>query len=159
MGSDKTYIFDGGGTGGGLDIAALVSSMMSNKGMDPNLVAALMNGNNNRGSWGVPMLADIVSKDGLTVATTRDGLKPTIMEAQQMSRDIVESYEKHKANLEIYDSILMQLDPEAARTKELESENRELRRMIADMNERISKIPTAEELRSLVKTEAPAKTK
>ena len=81
------------------------------------------------------------------------------MEAQQMSRDIVESYEKHKANLEIYDSILMQLDPEAARTKELESENRELRRMIADMNERISKIPTAEELRSLVKTEAPAKTK
>lgn len=52
MGSDKTYIFDGGGSGGGLDIAALVSSMMSNKGMDPNLVAALMNGNNNRGAWG-----------------------------------------------------------------------------------------------------------
>ena len=48
MGSDKTYIFDGGGSGGGLDIAALVSSMMGNKGMDPNLVAALMNGNNNR---------------------------------------------------------------------------------------------------------------
>ena len=35
MGSDKTYIFDGGGSGGGLDIAALVSSMMGNKGMDP----------------------------------------------------------------------------------------------------------------------------
>ena len=52
MGSDKTYIFDGGGSGGGLDIAALVSSMMGNKGMDPNLVAALMNGNNNRGAWG-----------------------------------------------------------------------------------------------------------
>ena len=52
MGSDKTYIFDGGGSGCGLDIAALVSSMMGNKGMDPNLVAALMNGNNNRGAWG-----------------------------------------------------------------------------------------------------------
>ena len=52
MGSDKTYIFDGGTSGGGLDIAAIVSSMMGNKGMDPNLVAALMNGNNNRGSWG-----------------------------------------------------------------------------------------------------------
>ena len=52
MGSDKTYIFDGGGSGGGLDIAALISSMMGNKGMDPNLVAALMNGNNNRGAWG-----------------------------------------------------------------------------------------------------------
>lgn len=52
MGSEKTYIFDGGNQGGGLDIAALVSSMMGNKGMDPNLVAALMNGNNNRGAWG-----------------------------------------------------------------------------------------------------------
>ena len=36
--------------------------------------------------WGVPMQADIVSKDGLTVATTREVLKPTIMEAQQASR-------------------------------------------------------------------------
>jgi hypothetical protein len=52
MGADKTYIFDGATSGGGLDIAALVSSMMGNKGMDPNLIAALMNGNNNRGSWG-----------------------------------------------------------------------------------------------------------
>ena len=72
--------------------------------------------------WGVPMLADIVSKDGLTVATTREVLKPTIME-------------------------------------ELEAENRELRKMLADMNERLSQIPTAEELRSLVKSEPPAKTK
>lgn len=260
MGSDKTYIFDGGGSGGGLDIAALVSSMMGNKGMDPNLVAALMNGNNNRGAWGgdgcwwiwiillffcwggngfgfggnganglpaqlngdagrellmnaiqgngtaitqlasslncstqqiqstlcniqsmlgqfspmqqfinisiegnepwgVPMLADIVSKDGLTVATTREVLKPTIMEAQQASRDIVESFDRHKANLKVYDEILMQLDPEAARSKELEAENRELRKMLADMNERLSQIPTAEELRSLVKSEPPAKTK
>lgn len=53
MGTDKTYIFDGGGnSGGGMDIAAIVSSLMGNKGMDPNLVAALMNGNNNRGAWG-----------------------------------------------------------------------------------------------------------
>jgi hypothetical protein len=61
MGSDKTYIFDGGGSGGGLDIAALVSSMMGNKGMDPNLVAALMNGNNNRGAWGGDLVADLAS--------------------------------------------------------------------------------------------------
>ena len=105
------------------------------------------------------MLADIVSKDGLTVATTREVLKPTIMEAQQASRDIVESFDRHKANLKVYDEILMQLDPEAARSKELEAENRELRKMLADMNERLSQIPTAEELRSLVKSEPPAKTK
>ena len=109
--------------------------------------------------WGVPLLADIVSKDGLTVATSREGLKPTITEAQQLSRDIVESYDRHKANLEMYDEILLQLDPEAARTKELEAENRELRNLLAGINERLSKIPTAEELRSLTKTETPAKTK
>ncbi|MFR6634022.1 MAG: hypothetical protein ACLUQ6_02340 [Alistipes onderdonkii] len=75
------------------------------------------------------------------------------------SRDIVESFDRHKANLKVYDEILMQLDPEAARSKELEAENRELRKMLADMNERLSQIPTAEELRSLVKSEPPAKTK
>lgn len=109
--------------------------------------------------WGVPMLADIVSKDGLTVATSREGLKPTIVEAQQMSREIVESYDQHKVNLETYDEIMLQLDPEAARSKELESENRELRRMLADMNERMSKVPTMDELRSLLKAETTAKTK
>ena len=46
------------------------------------------------------------------------------MEAQQASRDIVESFDRHKANLKVYDEILMQLDPEAARSKELEAENR-----------------------------------
>ena len=109
--------------------------------------------------WGVPMLADIVSKDGLTVSTSREGLKPTITEAQRFSRDIVESYDRHKANLEMYDEILLQLDPEAARTKELEAENRELRNLLAGINERLNKIPTTEELRSLTKAETPAKTK
>lgn len=33
-------------------MGAIISALMSNKGMDPNLVAALMNGNNNRGAWG-----------------------------------------------------------------------------------------------------------
>jgi hypothetical protein len=109
--------------------------------------------------WGVPLLADIVSKDGLTVASSREGLKPTIIEAQQLSRDIVESYPRHKENLETYDEILLQLDPEAARTKELEAENRELRNLLAGINERLSKIPTTEELKNLTKTETPAKTK
>lgn len=113
----------------------------------------------NNEPWGVPMLADIVSKDGLTVATSREGLKSTITEAQQLSRDIVESYDRHKANLDTYNEILLQLDPEAARSRELEAENRELRNLLAGINERLSKIPTAEELRSLTKAETPTKTK
>ena len=41
---------DGGSKGS--DIMAMIPALMQNKGMDPNLVAALMNGNNNRGAWG-----------------------------------------------------------------------------------------------------------
>ena len=56
MGSDKTYIFtpEGGNSGGSkFDIMALLPGLMGGKnGLDPNLVAALMNGNNNRNGWG-----------------------------------------------------------------------------------------------------------
>lgn len=34
------------------DIMAMIPALMQNKGMDPNLVAALMNGNGNRDAWG-----------------------------------------------------------------------------------------------------------
>lgn len=50
MGTPQNLIFESGSTGG--DMGAIISALMSNKGMDPNLVAALMNGNNNRGAWG-----------------------------------------------------------------------------------------------------------
>lgn len=42
-------MFDGGGS---RDIMAMIPALMQNKGLDPNLVASLMNGNNNRGAWG-----------------------------------------------------------------------------------------------------------
>lgn len=41
---------DGGSKGS--DLMAMIPALMGNKGLDPNLVAALMNGNNNRGAWG-----------------------------------------------------------------------------------------------------------
>lgn len=40
------------GDGGSSSIMSMIPALMQNKGMDPNLVAALMNGNNNRGAWG-----------------------------------------------------------------------------------------------------------
>lgn len=109
--------------------------------------------------WGLPMLADIVSKDDLTISTSKDSLKPTIYEAKRVSEDIVQSFDLHKANIEVYDNILLQLDPEAARTKELEAENRELRNLLVGINERLNKIPTVDELKNLNKNETPTKTK
>lgn len=52
MGSDKIYMFGEGDGGKSNDILAMIPALMQNKGMDPNLVAALMNGNGNRGAWG-----------------------------------------------------------------------------------------------------------
>lgn len=40
------------GDGGNSSVASLIPALMQNRGMDPNLVAALMNGNNNRSAWG-----------------------------------------------------------------------------------------------------------
>ena len=49
---DKDIFMFGDGGSKGSDIMAMIPALMQNKGMDPNLVAALMNGNNNRGAWG-----------------------------------------------------------------------------------------------------------
>lgn len=53
--SDKTFVFtpEAGASGGGLNsILAMIPGMMKGNGLDPNLVAALMNGNKNQDAWG-----------------------------------------------------------------------------------------------------------
>ena len=53
--SDKTYVFTPEGNSGGskFDIMALLPGLMGGKnGLDPNLVAALMNNKGNQDSWG-----------------------------------------------------------------------------------------------------------
>ena len=48
--------------------------------------------------WVVPVNADMVTKDGLTVTTSRERLIDAINAAKQQSQSVVDSYEKHKAN-------------------------------------------------------------
>lgn len=54
MGGDKTFVFTPEtSSGGGLNsILAMIPGMMKGNGLDPNLVAALMNGNKNQDAWG-----------------------------------------------------------------------------------------------------------
>lgn len=55
MSGDKTFVFtpEGGNSGGSkFDIMALLPGLMGGKGLDPNLVTALMSGNNNRNGFG-----------------------------------------------------------------------------------------------------------
>lgn len=66
----------------------------------------------------------MVTKDGLTVTTSRERLIDAINAAKQQSQSVVDSYEKHKANLEVFDQIMREVNPayagQAQRDKELQ---------------------------------------
>ena len=47
MGSDKIFMFDNPAAGESAGIMSMIPALLQNKGLDPNLVAALMNGNKN----------------------------------------------------------------------------------------------------------------
>lgn len=53
----------------------------------------------------------MVTKDGLTVTTSRERLIDAINAAKQQSQSVVDSYEKHKANLEVFDQIMREVNP------------------------------------------------
>lgn len=53
MGSDKIFMFDNPAAGESAGIMSMIPALLQNKGLDPNLVAALMNGNKNQDAWGV----------------------------------------------------------------------------------------------------------
>lgn len=48
MGSDKIFMFDNPAAGESAGIMSMIPALLQNKGLDPNLVAALMNGNYKR---------------------------------------------------------------------------------------------------------------
>lgn len=51
--SEKTYVFDNDGGGcGNSGMMGLIASLCQNRGLDPNMVAAMMNNNRGNGGWG-----------------------------------------------------------------------------------------------------------
>lgn len=109
--------------------------------------------------WGVPVNLDTVTKDGLTVSMTRDGLMPAITAAQQESQNIVNSYDKHKANLVAYEQILKDIDPMYARSVEQDAEIQRLQEIIAEQNARIKQLPTMDDFKKFFEKEQAKTTK
>ena len=105
--------------------------------------------------WGVPVNLDVVSKDGLTVSMTRDGLMPAITAAQKESSDIINSYDRHKANLAAYDQILKDLDPSYAKTREQDEEIKRLNNELAEIKSLMKAVPSLNDIKSLLKPETP----
>lgn len=50
--SERTYVFDNAESGCGGGMAGLIASLCQNRGLDPNMVMAMMNGRNNNGFGG-----------------------------------------------------------------------------------------------------------
>lgn len=49
---EKTYVFDTAADRGSLDSSAIITSLMNNRGVDPNLMALLSNASKNQDAWG-----------------------------------------------------------------------------------------------------------
>lgn len=52
MGSDKIFMFDNPASSGSNGIMSLIPTLLQNKGLDPNMVTALMSNKNNQDAWG-----------------------------------------------------------------------------------------------------------
>lgn len=103
--------------------------------------------------WGVPVNLDVVSKDGLTVSMTREGLMPTITAGRQECIDVINSYDKQKANLAAYEQILKDLDPSYAKAKAQDEEIQKVNDRLAIIEDALKGIPSLNDIKSLLKPE------
>ncbi len=83
--------------------------------------------------WVVPVNADMVTKDGLTVTTTRERLIDAVNAARQQSQNVVDSYDRHKANLEIFDQIMREISPAYAGQAQRDEEILNLRKEVQEL--------------------------
>ena len=95
----------------------------------------------NNESWGVRANMDVESKGGLTVSMTRE------------SSDIINSFDRHKANLSAYDQILKDLDPSYAKTREQDEEIKRLNSELTEIKNLMKAVPSLNDIKSLLKPE------
>lgn len=108
--------------------------------------------------WVVPVNADMVTKDGLTVTTSRERLVDAVSAARQQCLNVINSYEKQKANLEIFERIMCEISPAYAGQAQRDEEVQNLRREVQELRKSQGDLATMREmLESLVKSQASSK--
>lgn len=109
--------------------------------------------------WVVPVNADMVTKDGLTVTTTRERLIDAVNAARQQSQNVVDSYERHKANLAIFDQIMREVNPAYAGQAERDEQMQDLRKEVQELRRSQNDLASMKSmLEALLKSQTPAKT-
>ena len=107
----------------------------------------------------VPVNADMVTKDGLTVTTSRERLIDAINAAKQQSQSVVDSYEKHKANLEVFDQIMREVNPAYAGQAQRDKELQELRAEVGQLRQMQTEFASMKSsLDAFLKSQMSAKT-
>lgn len=140
---DKIVLLDGMGSGSGSAANGLLSmipgmftSLLGGNKMDPNLVAALMNGRNNQDQFG--------GANGITLACSVDPIMNHLNAMKRTSTDIVNSVDKNKEIIEACDSILEDINPTFKQSKDQDRKIKGLEDQVAKMGE------SFEELKNLL---------
>lgn len=106
-------------------------------GQYPPIVQQYVNITIDNEPWGVPVNLETVSKNGLTVSCTRDGLMNEVNAMYRTTMEAINSHDKHLENAKAYEQILRDLDPAYAKTKaqdeKIESLRTEFSSLSADM--------------------------
>ena len=109
--------------------------------------------------WVVPVNADMVTKDGLTVTTTRERLIDAVNAARQQSQNVVDSYERHKANLELFDQIMREISPAYAGQAQRDEDMQKLREEVGQLRQMQAEfLSMKSSLDAFLKSQTPSKT-
>lgn len=120
MGGDKIVLLDGAGANGGgaatngllSMIPGMFANLIGGNKMDPNLVAALMNGRNNQDGFGGAKAM------GITLSTSIDPIMNELNAIKSTSQEIIDSVDAHRAKIEACESILEDINPAFKQTRE-----------------------------------------
>ena len=101
----------------------------------------------------------MATKEGLTVTTTRERLIDAVNAARQQSQNVVDSYERHKANLDIFDQIMREISPAYAGQAQREEEMQSLRKEVQELRRSQDDLVSMKSmLEALLKSQTPQKT-
>lgn len=91
----------------------------------------------NHDPFGVPMNGDTVSKGGLTVSCTREGVLEEVNAQLNIATQAINSIDRHKANAEAFEQIIRDFDPSFARTQAQEEKITELQAQLSQMQQQM----------------------
>lgn len=146
MAEEKTYVFgEGAGNNG---ILSLLGSMLSQKGVDPNVLLAMQGRNNDgfgEGGWfiWVIFLFFLMGWGGNGFGNNGAGGLGNQLNndyGREMLLQAISSVDFHKEMITCFDRILTELNPELAEKQQQQSEINSLKNQVGEMSKSITEL-------------------